>query len=113
MGFILPILKAIGGFLLDQAVNLAVTVGIPYAVDWFYKNVYPKLPWWVQMFVSKNGITEFFTDLVKLINGIKSDPTLTPAEKKAQISEVKRGERKKRKEMGYRTGVVSETKGLD
>ena len=71
--------KLIGPYL----VQLAITVGLPAAMQWLMEK---GLPQWLV-----SGLINIVKDAIEEITKVKSDESLTPAEKKDAVREIKRG----------------------
>lgn len=111
------ILRMVWGIVGPTLVNLVLTSGLPAALE-FLKS--KNLPAWLV-----NGIAGFIravigevpTDIVRLahkdIKSVKADPTLSPAQKKAQIAAIRRQMKRDAKAACSGSGCASQTKGLD
>jgi hypothetical protein len=96
------IISIIWKFLGPTVVNLAITVGLPKAVEYLMSKGLPK--WLV------DGIVAIVKAALDEIDGI--DPALPTSERKVQVKAIRVAAKKKARELGPRTGVASETKGL-
>lgn len=107
---IVGIIKALLGVAFDQALNLAITLGVPWLVSTIYNH--PKTPRWVKWLMDRFNVTQLLIDLVEELKKIKQSSMPTDMKKVAKV-EAKLGVRRKAREMGGRVGHASETKGLD
>jgi len=107
---ILAILKAIFGVAFDQALNLAITMGIPWLMDWIDKN--PKTPSWVKWLIKNLGVAQLLAALGEELKKIKTSD-LPMDEKSVAMRAAKKEARKVARIKGPRIGVASDTKGLD
>lgn len=107
---VLALLKSLLGVAFDQAINAAITMGIPWLLDWIDKN--PKTPGWVKWAINYFNVSKILIDLVGELKKIQVSD-LPMDEKSVAKREAKKEARKIAREKGPRIGFKSETKGLD
>lgn len=98
------IIELIWKFLGPTIVNLAISVGLPAAMEWLMKKGLPK--WLV------DGLINIVKSAIEEITKVKNDPNLSPQEVKLQVREIKRGARMAAKRecsgAGCPSGLVGE-----
>lgn len=85
-------------------INIALTVGLPKAIEWLMSKGLPK--WLV------DGLIVIAKSALEQISSIKQDERLTPAEKTMQIKAVKRQAKRDANRHCSGAGCLSETKAL-
>lgn len=96
------IIGIIWKFIGPTVINLALSVGLPKAIEWLMAKGLPK---WLM-----DGIVAIVTAALKEISEI--DPELPKFEKAVVKREIRKQAARKARELGPRTGHASETKGL-
>jgi len=96
------IISIIWKILGPTVVNLAISVGLPKAIEWLMSK---GLPAWLV-----NGLVAIVKAAMDEIS--KVDPELPVSERKAKVQEIKKQAARKAREVGPRIGHASSTKGL-